>query len=119
MIFQNIFRCFFFIILVTTAAPQFFCTLTSLNSISEPNNQLCLLGEIDKFYKAWMYVCRFVHKSKCQLQQPVQFFVFFFLKYKIELVNMVLRILNLEGCQNICVVEKLRQFYHCFFSKKI
>ena len=29
----------------------FFCTLTSLNSISEPNNQVCVLGAINERYE--------------------------------------------------------------------
>ena len=38
-------------ILVTKATPQFFCvTFTSLNLISEPNNQLCVLGAINEHY---------------------------------------------------------------------
>ena len=38
---------FFFIILVTTAAPYFFCTLTPLISISWPNNQVCFFRVIN------------------------------------------------------------------------
>ena len=36
--------------LVITAAPLFFCTLTSPKSISEPNNQVCVLGAINERY---------------------------------------------------------------------
>ena len=41
----------FFTILVTMAAPHFFCTLTSLYSISEPNNPVCVLGAINEQYE--------------------------------------------------------------------
>ena len=44
-----------------TNTPQFFFPLTSLNSISEPNNQVCVLGEIIERYEA---LCN-VHKYAC------------------------------------------------------
>ena len=50
-IFPNIFRCFS---LFQSPRPLriFCCTLTSLNSISEPNNQVCVLGAINERYEA-------------------------------------------------------------------
>ena len=42
----------------------FFCTLTSLNSISEPNNQVCVLGAINELYEALCDVC--MHVCMCQ-----------------------------------------------------
>ena len=88
MIFLNILKCFF-IILVTTAAQQFFGTLTSLNSISEPSSKVYLaLGATNDGYEALchvrMYVCMYLKVSVNYFQQ-VQAFVFF---HKIQWVNM-------------------------------
>ena len=70
----------FFTILVTAAAQHFFCTLTSLNSISEPNNQVCVLGAINERYEALcdvrMYVCMCL-KLSVNHGQTVGVFVFF------------------------------------------
>ena len=41
------------------ATPQFFCTLTSLNSVSEPNNEVCVLGAINKRYEALFNICMY------------------------------------------------------------
>ena len=42
----------FFTISVTTAKPHFFFTSTSLSSIFEANNQVCVLGVINERYEA-------------------------------------------------------------------
>ena len=98
----------FFTILVTTVAQHFFCTLTTLNSISKPNNQMCVLGTINEQYEALyhvrMYVCMCL-KLSVNYGQTVGVFVFF---HKAEWVNMVLRILNLEGQQNCMIGSKVR-----------
>ena len=85
----------------------FFCTLTSLNSISEPNNQMCVLGAIYERYEALcsvhMYVCMCL-KISINYDQTVRVVVFF---HKTECLNMGLKILNLEGQENTyghCIV---------------
>ena len=76
----------------------FFCTLSFLNSISEPNNQVFVLGVINERYKALCNVCMSVYmclKVSVIYGQSVKKKSFFFIKE--EWVNMGLKILNLEG----------------------
>ena len=111
---------FFLIILVITGAPLFFCTLTSFNSVSEPRNQVCVLGAINERFEALcdihMYVCMCL-KVSVNFSQPVRVFVFF---HNTELVNIILRILNLEGHTNCMIASKVTTILMLFFfsSKK-
>ena len=109
----------FFTILVPTAAPHFFCTLTSLNLISEPNNQVCVLGAINERYEALcnvnMYVCMCLNLS-VNYGQTVEVFVFF---HKTEWFCMVLGILNLEGQLNCMIGSKVTAILPLFFSKNL
>ena len=69
-----------FAILFITAAPHFFCTLTSHNLICEPNNQVCVLEAINECCEALcdvhMYVCLCI-KVSVNCGQSVWVFVFF------------------------------------------
>ena len=76
---------------------------SSLYSISEPKNQVYVLGAINERYEALCNVCMCL-KGSVKYGQTVGF-VFFF--HKTECVNMVLRILNLKGEQ------------HCMISSKV
>ena len=62
------------------AAPHFFCTLTSLNSMSEPNNPVCVLGAINERYEVLcngrMYVS-FCQKLSVNYGKTIAVFVFF------------------------------------------
>ena len=104
-----------FTILVNTVAPNFFCTLTSLNSISERNNPVCVLGAINERYEAFcdvhIYVCMYL-KVSVNYDQPVRVVVFF---HKTKLVYMVLRISNLEGQQNCMIGSKVTTILPTFF----
>ena len=65
--------------LVTMAAAHFFRTLTSLNSISEPNNPVCVLGAINERYEVLCDVCMYVSvclKLSVNYGQTVAVFVF-------------------------------------------
>ena len=99
-------------------APHFFCTFTSLNSIYEPNDQVCVLGAISEHYEALcdvhVYVCMCLRVS-VNYGQPIRVIVVF---HKIEWVHMVLRILNLEGQQNFMIGSKVTTILSTFFSKK-
>ena len=109
----------FFIILVTTAAPHFFCTLTSINSISEPNNPVCVLGTINERYEVLCNVRMFVslcQKLNVNYGQTIAVFVLF---HETEWVYDVLRILNLEGQQNCMIGSKVTTILSPFFFKKL
>ena len=57
-----------------------FCTLTSLNSISEPNNPVCVLGAINECYEVLCDVRMYVSlclKLSVNYGQTVAVFVFF------------------------------------------
>ena len=71
--FLNIFWAFV-TILVITAAQQFFCILSSHNAISETNNQVRVLGEINERYEAYCDVLMYVPKRKFQLRPNVSIF---------------------------------------------
>ena len=84
------------------------CTLTSFNSISEPYNQLCALGEINECYEVLCNVCIKVCmclKVSVNYSQLVR--VYDFSPHKIERVNMALGILNLEGHHNGMIGSKV------------
>ena len=106
---QTVVRCFF-TILVITAAPHFFSTLTSCNSISEPNNPVCVFGAINEHYEALyvvpIYVCVCL-KVSVNYGQPVRVIVLF---HKTDWVNMIFRILNKEKCQNCMIGSKVTKF---------
>ena len=76
-----------------------FKTLFSLNSISEPNNQVYVLGAINESYEVLcivgIYVCMYL-KGIVNYGRTVDFFFFFLTEW----VDMVLRVINLEGLQN-------------------
>ena len=75
---------------------HFFCYLNSVNSISEPNNQVCVLGAINERYEALCDVRLYVFmclELSAIYSETVRVFVF---SHKTEWVCMVLRNLNLE-----------------------
>ena len=104
--FLNTFQVFF-TILVTMAAPHFFCILTLLNSIPEPNNQVFVLGATNERQEAHcdarMYVCMCL-KGSVNYGQAVRVFVFF---HWTKLVNMVFKILNIKGQLNCMIGSKV------------
>ena len=61
-----------------------------------------------------MYVCQYVPKIKCQFRQNGRIFFFF---HKTEWVNVVLRILTLEGQQNCMIGSKVKTILPRFFHK--
>ena len=95
-----------------------FCTLTSLNSISGPNNQVCVLGAINECYEALcdvrMYVCMCL-KGSVNYGQTVG--VFFLLLHETAWVNMVLKVLNLQGQQNYMIGSKVAPILPPFFQQ--
>ena len=106
MIFVIIFRCFF-TILVITAAAQFVLHPSSSNSISEPNNRVCVLRAIEARYEAVFNVHMYVSiclKVSVNYSQPGRVFVFF---HTTLWVNSVLRIFNIEGQQNCMIGSKV------------
>ena len=108
----------FFTILVTMAAPHFFCTLDSLNSISEPNNPVCVLGAINEHYEVLCDVGMYVSlclKLSVNYGQRIAVFVFF---HETDWVYKGLRILNLEGQQNCMIGSKVTAFLPPFFFLK-
>ena len=97
---------FFFFHFSHHSCSAFFCTLTSLNSISEPINQVCVLGAINDSYEALCNVCM-CQKVSVNYGQQVRFFFFF---HKTEWVKMIFSILNLEGHQNCMIGSRVKQF---------
>ena len=71
----------FFTILVATAAPHFFCTFASLNSISEPNNTVCVLGAINERCQVLRVVRMYVSYNN--------FITVFFLSLKTSNIGML------------------------------
>ena len=100
------------------AALHFFCTFTFPYSITELNNQVCVLGKINALYEEHcdihMYVCMCL-KVSVNYGQPVRVFFLYFIK---EWVNMVLRIINLEGQQNCMIDSKVPMFFLKFKNLK-
>ena len=96
----------------------FCCTFTSLNSISEPNNPVCVLGAINEHYEVLCDVRMYVSlclKLSVNYGQMVAVFVFF---HETQWIYKVLRILYLKG-QQICLISsKVTAILPQFFQKK-
>ena len=85
----------------------FFCTLTSLNSISEPSNSAYVLRIINERYEVLWDVRMYVSlclKLSVNYNKTVAVFAFF---HETEWVYKVLGILNLEGQLNCMIGSKV------------
>ena len=78
---------------------------------------MCVLGAIIEHYEALynvhIYVCMCL-KISVNYGQPVRVVVFF---HKTKCVNIVLKILNLEGQQNCMIGSKVITIFLFFYQK--